>query len=225
MTKASDLDLLKKISEGGDLEFGSTDVLFKEFYSRYSAFLLKVCRKSCASFDSADLLADDIFQNTLIKVYKNAGKFNPKTDNEVAELKAWLTRIAYNELNDFLRKNPDEKNLSNRFRITSEDVDGVKLNEIEKDNGETSEKTSIKPNINKDALDFALKSLSEREAFILMAYMQYFDYDQPLKHIPDDLLKAICIRFNINSDNVRQIKSRALKKIKSEIEKYNSYER
>lgn len=42
--------------------------------------------------------ADDVFQNTLIKVLKNAGQFDGRS-----ALKTWLFRIASNEALDFLR--------------------------------------------------------------------------------------------------------------------------
>lgn len=125
----------------------------------------------------------------------------------------WVSRIAKNELINFLRKNPDEKALSNPFRIKSVDIEDNTPLEYE-----SNELTENKPvTIHKEKLDKALSSLSEREKYVLMTYMQYFDPTEPNRHLPDELLKNICIKFNTTPDNIRQIKSRAIKKMKDNI--------
>lgn len=192
---------------------------FNEFFFRYKSFLLRACKKSCVSFDSSEMLADDIFQNTLLKVLNKAHTFkskNPDGDskNISIEIKAWLSRIAYHELINFLRKNPDEKVLSNPFRTKSNDLS----NTIIEDHEEEIENIKPEKLIQKNLLEAALANLSEREKYILMAYMQYFDSTQPLKHLPDDVLNGICIKFTIKPDNVRQIKGRAMKKLKLQLE-------
>lgn len=181
--------------------------------------MLRVCRKCCNSFDSSDSLADDIFQNTLLKVLNKSHTFKLKKLDEQStniskEVKAWLSRIANNELINFLRKNPDEKILSNPYRKKSDEVEET----ISDDSNTENIEAEIIPTFEKNILDKALKKLAERERYILMVYMQYFDHAQPLRHIPDDVLGGICTKFNVNADNVRQIKGRALKKLKTEID-------
>lgn len=44
--------------------------------------------------------AEDCFQNTFFKLYRNAPDFNDE-----AHLKAWLIRVAINECNKYIRKN------------------------------------------------------------------------------------------------------------------------
>jgi RNA polymerase sigma factor (sigma-70 family) len=51
--------------------------------------------------------ADDILQNTFIKVFKNIHKF--KGDNK---LFTWIYRIASNEFLAFLNKNAKQNNIS-----------------------------------------------------------------------------------------------------------------
>ncbi|MBD3636596.1 MAG: sigma-70 family RNA polymerase sigma factor [Crocinitomicaceae bacterium] len=206
---------------GGDS--GNNDAIakesFAEFFERYKGFLIKVCRKCCYSFDSSDQLADDVFQNTFIKVYHKAQTFKLKdpesTQNAENEIKAWLSRIAYHELINFLRENPDEKNLSNPFRQKSSDFAEIaevdNLSELKEDYKSTS--------IEKNILDQALGLLTEREKYILLTYMQYFDPNQPLGHLPDDVLNGLCVKFEISPENARQIKRRSLKKLETEIEK------
>ncbi len=165
------------------------------------------------------MLAEDIFQNTLLKVLSKAHTFKSKNSegdskNISIEIKAWLSRIAHNELINFLRKNPDEKALSNPFREKSLDLAGTIVDSSE----EGLEYIKPEKLFQKNLLDAALANLTEREKYILMAYMQYFDPSQPLRHLPDDVLESICVKFGIKPDNVRQIKGRAMKKLKSQIE-------
>ena len=205
-------------NSGGDNAIKSEQA-FNEFFCRYKSYLLRACRKCCYSFDSSDLLADDIFQNTLLKVLSKAHTFKVKNSEAPSktisnEVKAWLSRIAYNELINFLRKNPDEKKLSNPFRTKSYEVEETIIDDLADENAPTESKSTIQKNI----LDAALNKLSEREKYVLMAYMQYFVHSQPLKHLPNDVLDEICSKYSITPDNVRQIKARALKKLKTEID-------
>lgn len=197
-----------------------SELALNEFYCRYKSYLLKVCRNCCRNFDSSDLLADDIFQNTLLKVLSKSHTFklqNPsETTNISKEIKVWLSRIAKNELVNFLRKNPDEKTLSDPFRIKSIELEYRIPLDYESDISESQEE---KPTtIQKEMLDKGLSVLSEREMYVLMVYMQFFDFAEPNRHLPDDLLNGICNKFNITPDNARQIKGRALKKMKKIID-------
>lgn len=133
------------------------------------------------------------------------------------EIKAWLSRIAYNELINFLRKNPDEKELSNPFRIKSYDLSEniADMTFLDDDQKYTP------PSIEKNTLELGLKSLSVRERYILIVYMQHFHPSQPMRHLPEDVLNAICEKFNIKPANARKIKERALTKLKLYIEKSN----
>lgn len=212
----SDLELIQQI---GSVDTVFSESCFNEFYNRYKNYLLSVCRKSCFHFDSSDSLADDIFQNTFLKVLKKSSTFkikNPDENTNISgKIKSWLSIIAKNELIDFLRKNPDEKVLSDRSRIKSYDLEETFIKEDHFDVEENIEPVSIQ----KVILDNALNTLTLREKYVLMTYMQFFNPLEINRHLPDEALKNICDKFNIKASNVRQIKSRALKKLKTEIDK------
>ena len=70
----------------------------------------------------------------------------------------------------------------------------------------------------KEILNAALDSLTERERHILMTYMLYSD---GRKHLPNDVLQGLMEQYETTADNVKHIKSRALAKIKAHI-KQNS---
>jgi len=66
----------------------------------------------------------------------------------------------------------------------------------------------------KKLLDAALNLLSERDREILLTY---FMYQEENKHLPDDVLEELSLRYSTTSANIRQIKKRALDKIKAYI--------
>ena len=192
---------------------------FDEFYRRYSSFLFKVCSKSCWCFDSAGHLAEDVFQNTMMKVLAKGGAFKLPDPfdsvNAPKYIKAWLAKIAFNELQEFLRKNPDEKVLANSTRKrTSELSDSVGYQESFEE-----EFIAAPPSIQKENLERALGMLTDREREILMTYMQFLDPSRPNLHLPEDVLKAMCSKYCITAENVRQIKVRTLKKLEKYLHK------
>jgi RNA polymerase sigma factor (sigma-70 family) len=185
-----------------------------EFYYRYRSFLLQVCRKCCAHFINGEELADDIFQNTMIKAFNGMNNLynklvESKTESSI-HIKAWLSIIAKNELIEFLRKNPDEKNLANSFRSNYQEIG------IPYESSEIIEEYISKPSIEKEKLDNGLAALSERERDILMTYILYQNQSEPNRHLPDDVLVSLCNRYKVSRDNLRQIKKRAFLKLKKE---------
>jgi RNA polymerase sigma factor (sigma-70 family) len=203
----SDAEIIHLIGEN------KSEDAFNVFFSRYKSYLLRVCRECCKGFDSSNLLADDIFQQTFLKVLNKSHTFkfkNPDKSRDIfKEIKVWLARIARNELINFLRKNPDEKLLGNQYRKKSYEVE-----DFIEDYSYEELPVASSQKIQKNVLDLALSQLSEREKFILMSYMELFDPLFPKRHLSDDVLKGICEKFKIEPNNVRQIKSRAIKKLK-----------
>lgn len=74
----------------------------KQALSRVFDFYATKIHKFClASHPGANLMADDITQEVMIKVWNKAHTFNPKT----ASLTTWIFTIARNARIDYLRKN------------------------------------------------------------------------------------------------------------------------
>jgi RNA polymerase sigma factor (sigma-70 family) len=184
---------------------------FEEFYNRFKHFVLLVCRKACNTFDHSNQLADDIFQQTFLKVLHKGYTFQKRTapgkEIYTAEIKGWLSRIARNELINFLRKNPDEESLTIPARIRSDELENISY-----DPGTVDEPFQL-PTMQQRILDKGLSTLTEEEKLVLMTYMLYYNKHAPNNHLPDEIIKNLTDRLGVKSASLRQIKSRAIQKI------------
>ena len=70
------------------------DLIMNEILSCYGNTLLRMCFLYLKDIH----LAEDAVQDTLIKIYKNYGKFKGNSD-----VKTWITRIAINVCKNYLR--------------------------------------------------------------------------------------------------------------------------
>jgi RNA polymerase sigma factor (sigma-70 family) len=75
---------------------------FRELITLYKERLYWHIRKIVISHDDAD----DVLQNTFIKVYKNIGKFNQES-----KLYSWMYRIATNEALSFINSRAKKRNV------------------------------------------------------------------------------------------------------------------
>lgn len=183
--------------------------LQKEIYDRYKGFIYHVVLKSVSGFGLRVDIASDVVQSTFLKFFLSITDLSKRIasmDEKETKvyLKGWLSKVGRNELIDYLRKNPDE----NHLYIEGND-------EAVEEIGDSNE--SFERTIEKDILDDALTSLTEREKHILLVYMSHFDPMDPNRHLPDSELSALCETYSTNPANLRKIKSRALKKLKSKI--------
>ncbi len=93
-----EVTFIKKLQNTNDKELA-----FKELITQYKERLYWHIRKIVISHDDAD----DVLQNTFIKIYKNIHKF--KQDSK---LYSWMYRIATNEAITFLRKRAKQHHVS-----------------------------------------------------------------------------------------------------------------
>jgi len=96
----------------------NNEAAFKELVTLYKERLYWHIRNIVKSHDDAD----DVLQNTFIKVYKNIDNF--KGDSK---LFSWMYRIATNESISFINKN------AKRLQITNEETQRLELNKLTSD--------------------------------------------------------------------------------------------
>jgi len=193
MNEFSDEDLLVLMSFQKDNKKESEEA-FNTFYDRYKSFLWSLCYSICTKrkgTQEGEELAKDIFNNTMMSIYESSLTY----DSKKSKIKTWMSRIAKNEMCDFLK---DEL----VFSPLNEDVYLIS------DNDNIEDTTFISPE--KKELENALLTLSEKEKDILLTYMQYSDGK---KHLPDELISELCKRHSTLPATLRQIKKRTLEKI------------
>ena len=130
---------------------------FKELISLYKERLYWHIRHIVKSHEDAD----DVLQNTFIKVFKNIDKFKGES-----QLYSWLYRIATNEALTHL------KQIAKRQQITSEEVNNNALKSLESDVYFEGDTIQIK-------LQKAIATLPEKQQLVFnMKYFQDLKYSE-----------------------------------------------
>ncbi|GGW66779.1 RNA polymerase sigma-70 factor (ECF subfamily) [Winogradskyella epiphytica] len=129
----------------------SKDEAFKELLQLYKERLYWHIRKIVINHDDAD----DVLQNTFIKVYRGIDKFKGES-----KLFSWLYRIATNESYTHLRKN------ANRLQITDEEHQNKAINNLTADVYFEGDAIQLK-------LQKAIATLPQKQQLVFN--MRYFD--------------------------------------------------
>lgn len=124
---------------------------FKELLKLYKERLYWHIRKIVISHDDAD----DVLQDTFIKVYRNIHKFKGES-----KLFSWMYRIATNEALTHLKKNANLKSISN------EEIQEQTMNNLQADVYFEGNEIQLK-------LQKAIATLPEKQKLVFN--MRYFD--------------------------------------------------
>jgi len=134
---------------------GNKDSAFKELIKLYKERLYWHIRNIVKSHDDAD----DVLQNTFIKVYGNIDKFKGES-----KLYSWLYRIATNEAITLINKN------AKRLQVTSEDIQNIAINNMQADVYFEGDAIQLK-------LQRAIATLPEKQQLVFnMKYFQEIKY-------------------------------------------------
>ena len=124
---------------------------------------------------------------------------HPTYDPIRGKVSTWISGIARNTAFDLLKEWNDH---------TQTTVEPIPEFSSEEDESTTSSPLHL-------LLTQALEMLSDREKDILLTYLMYED---GTKYLPGTVLQELCTRHGITADNARQIKSRAMKKLRQQIQ-------
>jgi len=199
LCQESDEDLLVFMSMRGD-DPSIADAAFAEFYERHVHYLYGRCRRfTTGILDQAGAL--DLVQDTFIRVYEKAATFDSGgiTDSERLRrrTRAWLGRIALNIFRTMLRGR------AGVWEISLDDQ------EIAKE----PEPVPSSPSANRKLLDEAIDSLSVKEQHVLRTTFQYYQPGKQHQRLPNDVAEDLAKELGTTSDNIRQIRRRARRKI------------
>lgn len=217
-TDEASTELLAYMALYQDDEPQEAEEAFIEFYSRYSRFVtavvVKNCPKGSAYYDES--LIKGTVHNTFLKVYLRAETF--KTEGETDEvklerrIKAWLSQIAKNEMMQLLKTTIPYLN-NHKFTENDTSTEPADLPSYLRDDEPTS--------IERDLIDRALASLPERDRDVLLTYTRF---QKGKKKLPTEELERLATLYDTTSENLRQIKSRAFKKVKDFIRSNSSFD-
>ena len=124
---------------------------FRELITTYKERLYWHIRKIVLNHDDAD----DVLQNTFIKVFRNIDKFQGES-----KLYTWMYRIATNESITFINKK------AKKLQVTSEEVQQATLSNLKEDVYFEGDEIQLK-------LQRAIASLPQKQQLVFN--MKYFD--------------------------------------------------
>lgn len=204
----TDEDLLAYMSMQADDPSGAEEA-WEEFFYRHRAYVLGVCRRFRNVL--GDDGAEDLAQETLIRVYRKAHTFKPldngNPDHKGAHVRAWLGRIANRLCLSALRRTPAVDPIDDRLAGTPE------LPLVDEGSSPTSPLLAQQRTLIREAL----RTLTERERDILLASFAWYEPGVGCHRMPSDELAALTERFQTTPVNIRQIRARALAKVRQYI--------
>lgn len=175
------------------------------FYRRHVRFLFAVLSKKKAGLLAmAGLSAEDLVQETFMRAFERAHTFRdapPGTSGEVttARTRAWLGRVATHLLADHM----------NRLREVSASPYLERLSVDFSDEEPAGESTTL------TLVSEGLDSLTEREREVLQVTALYKKAGEERGRLPNAVSQDLASRWGTTNDNIRAIRVRAMKKLKS----------
>lgn len=180
------------------------------FYYNYVNDVFNKTIRKCRNFSDAEQLTKDITQETFIRAFGNIHKFSLPVVAEPKQHRAiimkWLLVIANNCFKKEYAKRINESSYDDIVEIIGEPT----YEPFEND-GESLQMEI--PNPFRLKLQNALNLLTEREKHIITEYADEECIDSK-RHLSDKSMKYLCALYETTPENIRQIKKRALDKIK-----------
>lgn len=197
---ALDSELLNQMA-GADSDAARAELAWEEFYRRHYDYLSNVCR-NVYSRQIGGARASEVVQDVFVKAFRRASTFQPE-DHESSEenrwhVRAWLGSILRNAVFDLYRQEPQE--------VFTEDIE--LFPDPDKSGDDSDEDPPIGP------LEKAFLELEEREREVLRETMLWYNPGARQQRMPSDALQVLATRLNSTPANIRQIRSRAIAKLK-----------
>jgi RNA polymerase sigma factor (sigma-70 family) len=184
--------------------------LQNQFYHKYKGYVYKVTLHSCIGYHDSQQFAIDITQQTFINALKKIKDFDlskeKNQDKHQYLIKAWLGRIA---LNCFKKEYAKRKDVIYLDDLTTQPED-EKFDLFESLYGDETIEVS---NEFRTKLNAAMNLLTKEQKHILLVHADEECLNNSL-HLSDEAMEYLCKTYNTSSANIRQIKKRALDKIK-----------
>ncbi|MDG3008391.1 RNA polymerase sigma factor [Paludisphaera mucosa] len=201
-SEPSDDVLLARTSDKSDES--SCRAAWGMFYGRHAEYLYGVCmpayRTKLGETGVGDLVAE-----TFLKVYdKAAATYQPARDGDAdyrrQRVRAWLGTIAKNLVRDILR---------GRKRLPASHLEHDEWRDVP-EHDQSPQSTST------EEVSRAMEQvLSEREQDVLRVTFHWHDPTKDRQKLPNEAVDELARLWNLKPDNIRQIRRRALQKLKA----------
>jgi RNA polymerase sigma factor (sigma-70 family) len=197
----SDAQLLERVSERAADAAGARSAE-AEFYERHARYLYAVLTQRVRRLLAlSGREVEDLVQETFFRAFARAhtytagDTFDP--DSERRRSRAWLGRIAERLLADWL---------AGAREVSASPY----LDTLAEPDAAPPSSRSPKLRLMREALD----TLNERERDVLRVSALYFRAGAEHQRLPNDVSAELARRWGTTSENIRAIRSRALKKLK-----------
>lgn len=178
-----------------------------EFYARHVRYLFAVLvRRVKGPLVLSGSEVEDLVQETFFRAFQRAHTFDrgdTRSDEELARrARAWLGRIAQNLLADWLA--------GRREVAASPFLESVAARDADAPPSSRSPQMAL--------VHDALESLSERERDVLRVSALYHRPGEEHQRLPNAVAAELAARWGTTGENIRAIRSRAMKKLREYLE-------
>ncbi len=179
------------------------------FYVRHRAYMLRVAALAHGDLLGTDRVRDAV-QDGFLKCYKGAGNFDRadccEPPVQQRKVRAWLGRIIENLIRDFFRGQPQVA------FVDSEDLDDLTPGSLAE-----ADQPEVPADKRLQLLENGLSLLSEEEQTVLRATMLWWRAGARQQRMPSSAMSHLTTQLGTTADNVRQIRSRAMKKLRNHV--------
>jgi len=200
----TDADLLVYMTMGRD-DPAAASAAWEAFYRRHVRYLYAVCLRAYGGMLGGPDAAGDLVAETFRRAYEHAGTFDAggiaDADRLRRRVRAWLGRIAQRLFQSALRGGRRLPTV----RLAQEKWQDVAAPPAPS-GGDPQRVAQVRE---------ALGSLSPREQMVIRVTFQWYQADRAHQRLPNDVAADLAAALHTTPENLRQIRRRALKKIKA----------
>jgi RNA polymerase sigma factor (sigma-70 family) len=202
----NDEDLLVYMSLRGE-DPAAAEEAWAEFYNRHIGYVFAQCKRAYVTA-LGDLGVRDLTQDTFVRAYEKAGAFQTRgsTDHEAIRrrVRGWLGKIANRLFLDAFRA-PVECGLDEATSPSGEST----VADVDCNDGRVSLRTKL--------IRKALATLTERERHVLRVTADWHRCDRMHQRVSKADMKVLADQLQTTAVNIRQIRKRAIDKIRDYI--------
>ncbi|MDY7011939.1 MAG: sigma-70 family RNA polymerase sigma factor [Planctomycetota bacterium] len=202
LANESDADLLVYMAMADD-DPACARAAWEVFYRRHAEYLYRVCLRAYGGILGGEAGVADVVAEAFRAAYENAHMFEPAgiadADRLRLRARAWLGWIARRIVQDILR---------GRGRLPTRELEPDRWQQVP-----AIERAGGGPSAKEGLVRQAVESLSEREQLVIRTTFQWYRPEKQHQRLPNDIAADLAETLGTTPENLRQIRSRAMKKI------------